>query len=356
MKKSEDLYEDKILNHKLISIIMPVYNAEKTVQDSIKSVLNQTYHTWELIIVDDGSIDSSGKICDQFQENDSRIKVFHIENHGVSAARNYGISCAKGELVCFIDSDDRLYSNALESIIEEIGNSDLLIFGYNVSPSNIKQGYDISKEYRSSEELAKDFGLLHKNQLINIVWNKCFRRKLIIKYKCLFPEDISMGEDLIFVLSYIKKCQRVFISDKSLYEYNIQTVGSLTKKIRLDSFEIQKRLKDITDQTFNYHKDVQQVTSYIFVNHIIQELKKIICYTEFVSTEKRKQIYIWVTDNYFYKSYLMIEKRLPYNRCLKFFIRNKISMGIYLNFEIIECCVTLKHFIRNVIRRSKRNG
>ena len=189
----------------LISVIMPVYNAEKTVVSSIQSVMTQSYKNWELIVIDDGSVDRSGIICDKMASHDSRIKVYHLKNGGVSKARNWGLAHAKGDLICFIDSDDILLQDAMKTICGMESSIDLLIFGYTLFPSDIVQTVKCTKSYQSIGQFIEDFDEISQNHLLNCVWNKCFKKSIIDRYHCQFPEDISMGEDLVFVLAYIKK-------------------------------------------------------------------------------------------------------------------------------------------------------
>lgn len=108
------------MNSPKISIIVPVYNVEQYLENCINSVLNQSFRNFQLILVDDGSKDSSGEICDRFVQKDSRVKVIHKSNAGVSAARNAGIDIATGQFICFIDSDDWIESEYLQKIVDEI--------------------------------------------------------------------------------------------------------------------------------------------------------------------------------------------------------------------------------------------
>lgn len=112
----------------IISIIIPVYNAEKTLNRCVDSVLNQTFHDWELLLIDDGSKDRSMYLCDEYALKDKRIKVFHKKNGGVSSARNMGLDYARGEWITFVDSDDYICENIFDLVSSH--NEDLLIFNY----------------------------------------------------------------------------------------------------------------------------------------------------------------------------------------------------------------------------------
>lgn len=115
------------MENQTFSIIVPVYNVEQYLENCINSVLNQSFRNFQLILVDDGSKDSSGEICDRFAQKDSRVKVIHKPNAGVSAARNTGIDIATGQFICFIDSDDWIESEYLQKIVDEIYDFDTLV-------------------------------------------------------------------------------------------------------------------------------------------------------------------------------------------------------------------------------------
>lgn len=313
----------------LVSIIMPVFNSEKTVQFSIESVLRQDYPNWELIIIDDGSSDSSGIICDKMSTQDRRIRVYHLINSGVSAARNYGLSRAQGKLICFIDSDDKMRSNALNVIVESVSDTDLLIYGYNIYPSNIKQGFSKTEKYSSIIQFADDFKRIHQYHLMNCVWNKCFKKSIVDQCQCRFPVEISMGEDLLFILSYFEGCKKIKIINSILYDYNTGISGSLSKKYSVASFATQKLLKDTTDKTFNRHSEVMAITSYIFVNHIIEEMKKIALDDEVNQTIKFKIIKEWMKNPYFRNNFHRVKASIPQGNIIKFIISNNKALWFY---------------------------
>ena len=136
------------MNSPKISIIVPVYNVEQYLENCINSVLNQSFRNFQLILVDDGSKDSSGEICDRFVLKDSRVKVIHKPNAGVSAARNAGIDIATGQFICFIDSDDWIESEYLQKIVDEIYDFDILFFG---SVWHYEDGCSRSLSFQNSE-------------------------------------------------------------------------------------------------------------------------------------------------------------------------------------------------------------
>lgn len=222
--------------NKLISIIVPVYNVEDVIRYCIDSILSQTYSNFELLLVDDGSTDKSGKICDEYADKDSRIRVFHKVNGGVSSARNTGIEAAKGEFICFVDSDDRIKNDFLYLMSETMTNynADIVVCGYEVFCHN-----DVIEMRRYSEQAANylkkcDIYLLVIKTLYSAPWAKLFRKEIIDEYHLRFPEEISLGEDMVFNFLYTDYVNGVYVINQYLYSYYIDNTNSLLRKYRKD--------------------------------------------------------------------------------------------------------------------------
>lgn len=191
-----------------LSIIVPVYKAEKTIQKCIDSILSQPFGNWELILVDDGSPDSSGKICDEYAGVDKRIKVIHTANKGVSAARNRGLEIVTGDYVTFIDSDDWIEGDCFSLIEQSV--SDLIVFESISYKSNgtKKYWYRIEeKEIHTSEDIRN---FIHDFINVFVLDGPCakfFRRNVIDTLR--FPVGQPLGEDNVFMLSYITRCKSI---------------------------------------------------------------------------------------------------------------------------------------------------
>lgn len=212
-----------------ISIITPVYNKSKYLARTVNSILKQSFVNYELLLIDDGSTDESGLICDQFAIKDNRIKVFHTENHGVSSARNLGIKNANGKYVCFVDADDYVKKEFLEKLYDSIqkNKTDIAVCDY----YEIKNGSRKNYEYRQSEIISDIYTAVNSN-LLCIVWNKLFVRE---KIKHLFDEKLSTCEDSIFcVRFYLDNNATISYVDDMLYGY-IRHNGGLTATFQPDS-------------------------------------------------------------------------------------------------------------------------
>lgn len=210
----------------LISVIIPIYNAEHFLRQCLESILQQTYSSFEIICVDDGSTDSSLSICQQYSEKDSRIKVIHKDNAGVSSARNRGVACAQGQFIFFVDADDYLDKNALKAcLIHQKSNTTSTLIALN---------YDrVSKEEQElttscvDDVLEVPFINLKRKKVMKVVsvrkgwyiWGMLIPKDLIDKYQLSFPEEICNLEDAAWIgmaLCFVKNI--VFINAK-LYHY-----------------------------------------------------------------------------------------------------------------------------------------
>ena len=212
----------------LISIIVPVYNAEYTINRCINSILNQTFYDWELLLIDDGSKDNSKCICDIYAAKDKRIKVFHKENGGVSSARNIGIDRAKGKWITFIDSDDCIYENIFNLISSH--DEDLLIFNYDIDYNGIIQGGESIPHYYNSYPIKTILNKYIYIELLRTPWSKFFKRHLINTLR--FDTRIAIGEDSLFVLKYFQRCKSFFFFEQKYYIWS-ENYSSLKYKYKL---------------------------------------------------------------------------------------------------------------------------
>ncbi len=225
-----------------VSIIVPVYNVEQYLEECIRSCVNQTWRNLQIVLIDDGSSDSSASICNQWAEKDERIIVIHCKNGGVSRARNKGIEIADGDLICFVDGDDTADSQMIECAIKEMKQDvDLVVWGYQTVdsdkdtldrklPENAVIYFETDREraeYISRTFLSPDHTWA--------VWNKMFRKEKIDTYLPPFPEHIQIAEDLCFNFHYLLNSQKIVTISKALYSYRIRSDSAMGKaKLRMD--------------------------------------------------------------------------------------------------------------------------
>lgn len=203
----------------LISIIVPVYNVRDYVSKCLGSLVKQGYESIEIIVVDDGSTDGSGEICEEYSKKDKRIKVFHKKNGGLSSARNYGIRRAKGEYICLVDSDDYVEEGFVIKMEEAAfsNDADIVVCGYNneVPESQIMTGEEATIKL-----------LVEQNNMEIVAWNKAYKRRLFKEIS--YPENYNY-EDNLTTYKLLSKAKKVVYVAESLYVYR-KRVGSITEK------------------------------------------------------------------------------------------------------------------------------
>lgn len=229
------LYSVYMINP-LISVIVPVYNVEKYIRECIDSIIFQTYNNFELILVDDGTPDNSGHICDDYAKKDSRIKVIHKRNEGVSVARNIGIEVAKGEWITFVDSDDKLEEDALQICSDFIRNQSIDLLQFRDTDSNLNDRLIYEEIVPSKQYLRLEHPIT--------VWGSMFKKSIINKWNLQFNSNIKIGEDLIFVTNYIKHCKQCLMLNRSLYFYRKNENGAT---FNMKKNEILKTLDAFSD-------------------------------------------------------------------------------------------------------------
>lgn len=204
----------------LVSVVVPVYNAEKYLNRCVDSILAQTYQNFELILVDDGSPDNCGAICDDYASKDSRITVIHQENSGVSRARNAGIECASGEFLFFVDSDDWLENNHIENLLP-IGDEDLVYGGRKFYVNNqYKDVLSIPSVVVLRQEWMTGYDTIHSRGLTLTFISGCYDMQLIRDHNLRFDTELDISEDGIFNLEYMKYCHKIRYADVSTYCYD----------------------------------------------------------------------------------------------------------------------------------------
>lgn len=279
------------------SIIVPVYNVEKYLTKCIDSILEQTFSDFEVILVDDGSTDNCGIICDQYVEKDDRIQVIHKKNEGLVCARKTGISKASGQYILNVDSDDYISLDLLERVAKIISTNapDIIAFDY----YDVSEGGDILREVKNTlpegmytgdvlnkikSTLIYDTESSHINTgcLIYNVWSKFVRRDLMIKCQLKVPEQIKYGEDLAVVMPAVCKAKSLYIDSFYGYYY-LQRMNSIVHSF--DESEVNKVcvLVDFLQQNTNGipRKNIQSCAFRMFLGQLIKAAKYFDCYKNF---------------------------------------------------------------------------
>ena len=258
-----------------VSIIVPVYNAEASISRCIESIINQEYRDFELLLIDDGSTDSSGTICDRYAAEDSRIRLIHKENTGVSETRNMALDLACGTYLQFLDSDDWITPNATRLFVEEAEryHCDMVISDfYRVVGKRVAHKGDIDDDcVLTQEEFSAHMLQNPADFYYGVLWNKLYRRDIVEKYHLRMNPEISWCEDFMFNLEYIRHAEVFYALQVPVYYY-VKTKGSLasqgmsiskTIKMKLMVFEYYNNFyKHVLDEE-DYEKNRLQVYRFL---------------------------------------------------------------------------------------------
>ena len=258
-----------------ISVIVPVYNVEKYLRRCVDSILAQTFTDFELLLIDDGSKDKSGEICDEYAKTDNRVKVFHKENGGVSSARNLGLDNAKGEWICFCDADDWVLSEWLQAFsLLILGNEDIIFSGYISIYNEIKNKVFIEKPYSSKKDLVLSLGI---KEIWGYIWCKCFKKSIIDKYHLRFNTNYSIWEDASFIYKFMRYADVFKITQAAYYCYN---------------------KPDYTEKYTSPNKFDCCIEILQDIAHILPNVKQSKLHKYYISTLYKSLIKYYITDSY----------------------------------------------------------
>lgn len=313
----------------LISIVIPIYNAETTIARCIESVLNNTYKNIELLLIDDKSTDSSFEICKKYSSKNDHIYLFqNHENQGVSYTRNKGIENANGKYVIFIDSDDWIEKNHIEILINGMQKKDdtsFIITGY---INDDRKFNDYLSEIKFKQNLYENYNLqeiiieLYLARMLEQLWNKIFLRKVIEDNKIYFDETMSLGEDARFILMYLKcsNIKEVSVINECNYHYMREQTDSLMQKTKYK--EIGKLIENIKImyELTNLPKEKQKIEVSKKKNQLIQSSAYIVYHNPSLTQHEKKEI-IYNLDAINGKSMYKENKKLYFKEKILNFIK-----------------------------------
>lgn len=224
----------------LVSIIVPVYKVEKYLDRCVQSLINQTYKNLEIILVDDGSPDTCGKMCDGYAQKDKRIKVIHKQNGGMSSARNAGLDIAKGEYLAFVDSDDWVHENFIQTLFDKLKEHKADVVCCSVIDMIENTGEEIPNIPVQSDTAIKGTEILKKyyenyTKILTVVWNKIYKREMFEKLR--YPVG-RIYEDASIILNILSSCEKIVIIPDPLYFYRKREDSIMRSKVnalRVDS-------------------------------------------------------------------------------------------------------------------------
>ncbi len=260
-----------------ISIIVPIYNVEQYLQSCLNSIIAQTYKDWELLLIDDGSPDKSGAICDEYAKKDVRIRVFHKENGGVSSARQKGQDEARGEYTIHVDPDDWIEPSMLEDLYvkAEEENAELVICDYFVNEGSQQYYIKPKKPTKLDNKvvLRELFQQLHGSCCNKLVKRACYSGKVN------FPKGINCCEDLIWCIQVLKCKPKISYINKAYYHYMITTTNSQSKSISADRSLQDLKMLHVLESLLSSDKDVLRAMYKRTVPYVMKRALKVNCFS-----------------------------------------------------------------------------
>ena len=340
-----------------ISVIVPVYNVEKCLGRCIDSILNQTFGDFELILVNDGSKDNSGKMCDKYAQQDSRIIVIHKENGGVSTARNAGINRASGDYIMFVDSDDYILETMLEDMEALAGDeTDCILTSATILAADNKvYNKCISDSDTSVSELMNQYCMsVIPTILVDVPWCKLYKRNIIKEFDIHFDTNLSYGEDAVFNMTYLKECKNIKTSKNAYYVYDRSNENSLSQKIYKDRISqwdkvINKTLD--TAEALNCSENSINILKQSYIREMLN-------YLDIISIKNGKKdavVYIKdLADNEFFINNIDIYKTNVLRKTLALLIYKRRCNMAYIMSKIMKLCYDFMVFVYMKIKKIVR--
>lgn len=282
-----------------LSVIVPIYNTAPYLRCCIDSILSQSFGDYELLLIDDGSTDGSGEICDEYAAEDARIRVFHQKNKGLAETRHFGLEQSMGEYIATVDSDDWVDRNYLKNMVElaSLNNADMVMCAY---------WYHIEEDWY---EQNKPTGNVPMSWVIDTLegrchaglWNKLMKRNLLLSPEVLVPQ-YSYYEDMVMTLSYLRQCRRLIYDDRATYHYRVVS-SSLTNRNdynhRMRMYEECMKNLMAAGLQYDYVHDSELLEA--FCNQANREKSRLID-----ATPGGKRVNVGLLKSYFPKSYKTI--------------------------------------------------
>lgn len=339
----------------MYSVVIPVYEAAEQLGRCVDSWLSQTERDLEVILVDDGSTDGSGGICEEYRRKDRRVRVLHQKNAGVSAARNAGIEAAKGEYLLFTDSDDYVADDYLEKMANgrRESGADLVLCGFHhlYDGADIQKLPGLEKAFKIPEH-PEDFLLLYEQGFLNMPWNKLYKRELAGR----FDLSLSLGEDLLFNLDYLRICGTVCVLAEPLcYYIQEEQKTTLSSRKRQNRLELARRIcretEDFYEQVCKEEEEERRIRGHRriftrYMNEVMDECEKIPADKNLTRREKIQSIRSYAEDPWVRERGCEALFTCPDYKILWFFLRRRQAGMVYLLCVLRSFLVRVVHLIR----------
>lgn len=350
----------------MISVIMPVYNMEKSLDKAVESVLGQTYGNLELILVDDCSPDGSGKKCDDWAARDNRVRVIHkLKNEGLGAARNSGIAAAKGDYVHFMDSDDWLEHSAYTSVIESLqqNRATVVIFGMTEDYRNAQGKLILSKNasaeaknYPDASSLRSAVIKLEAGTLYGYACNKAYDLAYLRKIGLQFT-DIVLIEDILFNVLFFNNITSMNVLDITPYHYERSVGSSLTARFVKNYFDVHtQRVEMVKDQYKGwgmYTPEVRAILGNIYCRYIYSALQRNCDKRSNMSHKDRKE---WLKNLFTSELFIdIVPSAEADSRMMKVLIRFLVQKSVFMILASSRVVFIVKNKMPTLFSRFRQN-
>ena len=335
-----------------VSIIIPIYNAENYISLCLDSVRKQTYEKLEVILIDDGSKDASGSICDDYANKEPRITVFHRENAGVSASRNFGLEKAQGEYILFADADDTMEPKLIQECIKlaKRNKADLVVFGFRYHLMDEKRMVEngLGKTFCGTrkEVFQTHFQLLIENEILNPPWNKFVRKDLVATNQIRFHENYSICEDMAYSIQLFSASKKTVVSKGIYYNYYVKSTGTLVFKFHENYFEALTYFYDLAYAYCNrFDSNLEQLICLytLYVNRAFLFLKQICTESQWDKTVKHKKM-DEIGNNQGFQMALKNAKLCHKKKIVGYLLQHR-------RYGVIHALYRLKHFTNRSVWR-----
>ena len=341
-----------------VSIVVPVYNVEKYLNQCVDSVLAQTYKNIEVILVDDGATDSSPAICDEYAEKDSRVKVVHKINEGQAFARVAGIGVASGDYVTLVDSDDWIDEDTIEKCVETVvqnPNLGCVIFSYKKERKNgnyVRHLFDGDKKFLTKQDFEDNiycrlFGLTNEKlgnpeslEYLTSCCMKLYRRDLLNKTRCIDINEVGSGEDGIFGIYALRNCESAVYIDKPFYHYRANessTTSTFRPKLVTQWWRLFSIMQEYIDEN-SLPSQYQEALNNRIALGILGIGLNGLCSDEMSFSEYKKYVNSYIkSETYISAIKTMNLKNLPFTwRVMLFCCKHRMSFSVCLILKVIK--------------------
>lgn len=318
----------------LLSFIIPVYNVERYLNECVESIRNQITEQCEIILVNDGSIDSSGDICFKYANIDDRIKVINQQNQGAAIARNKGLLSARGEYVAFVDSDDKIAEDCIVKILSwiESNSCDMCFMQIDkLYPNGVLENMGECLEREKIYSMNKAEVIAHlasRPKFTGSACSKIYRKSFLIDNNLYFPEDGLIGEDLVFVRDVLLRGNEFDFLDFPYYQYRQMRTGSVTNVVNYKNFKaisrfITKSVSILTEDRMPLDNSSKYMMSFVAYEYLI-----ILWQYNFLEAKEKAEAYVWLKNHLWVTKYAQNRK----SKMMRIFVR---VLGIEVTAKVL---------------------